>query len=178
MLITEKKNKNIFDIVIYGSIAKGKETPNDIDIVVVFLSGSLRQRMDRLQEIKQKARKFDKLDMKQILLHELFSAAFMARTGILEEGISVFQNRKFSETLGFRSYTLFSYSLKGLSHSEKVRFNYLLAGRTVKGIINQLKGERIVNGAVKIPVENTLVFEDILKRYRISYNIKSILEEI
>lgn len=177
-LESEKKDKNIFDIVIYGSIMKDK-TFNDIDILVIFLEGSLRERLDRIQEIKIKLKKIiSKLDIKQILIKDLFSPEFLARTGILLEGFSIFKNKKFSETLGFRSFSLFWYSLKGLTHAQKVKFNYILAGRGTDGMIKELNGERLVNGAVKIPLENSSAFESILNANNVAFLKKNILEEI
>jgi predicted nucleotidyltransferase len=180
-LESEKKDRTIFDIVIYGSFVKGKEKAGDIDIIVIFLEGSLKERLDKLQKIKANLKtrlNSLALDLKQILLKEIFSPSFFAKTGIFLEGISIFNDRKFCETIGFKSFTLFWYNLRELTHSQKVKFNYLLAGRNTKGIINELSGERLVNGAIKIPIENSSIFEEILKNNNISYSKKNILEEI
>src|SRR3989344_1927544 len=169
-LESEKNDNSIFDIVVYGSAVKGKAAANDVDLAVIFLEGTLRERLDKVQSIKKKLKSFDRVDIKQLLLKDLFSTEFLARTGILLEGISLFKNKKFSELIGFESYTLFWYDLKGLSHTEKVKFNYLLAGRgTMKGMIEELKGERLANGAVKIIIENSLEFEEVLKKNSVSY---------
>ncbi|MBU0536799.1 MAG: nucleotidyltransferase domain-containing protein [Nanoarchaeota archaeon] len=179
-LESEKDDRTIFDIVLYGSAMKGKESPKDIDILVIFLEGTLKERLDRIQEIKSKLKKIIKedIDIKQILLKELFSPAFLAKTGILLEGFSVFSNSAFSDVFGFSSYTLFWYSLDGLTHAQKVRFNYILAGRGTKGVIEELNGKRIVNGAIKIPINNSAVFEEILRSNNINYHKKNIMEEI
>lgn len=176
-LISEQKNADIFDVIVYGSALKGKIVPDDIDIVIIFLRGSLKERLDILQKIKRKI-KLDSADLKQMLLKDLFSSSFLARTGILLEGWSLFKKRKFSEVLGFKAYTLFWYTLEGLSHSEKVKFNYILAGRNSEGVMAEMKGERLANGAVKIPIENSLAFEEIIKNNKINYKKKNILEEI
>lgn len=181
LLESEKKDQTIFDIIVYGSAVKGKEYPRDVDIMVIFLEGSLKDRLNRLQDIKSKLKKVAKnyiIDMKQMLLKELFSSSFLARTGILLEGTSIFKKRKFCETLGFRSFTLFWYNLKGLSHSQKVKFNYILAGRNTKGILKELNGIRLVNGAVKIPMENSDIFEEILKNNKVNYSKKNMIEGI
>lgn len=179
-LESEKKDKNLFDIIIYGSFVKGKYIPNDIDILVIFLNGELRERLNRIQEIKNKLKVLKiNIDIKQILLKELFSSDFFARTGILLEGVSVFKNKKFSEILGFKAYTLFWYSINHLTHTQKVKFNYILSGRnSSEGIIKNLNGERLVNSAIKIPLERTLEFEDILKKNKINYKKRDILETI
>lgn len=179
-LIAEKEDKSIFDIVIYGSAVKGKESPRDVDIAVIFLEGTLRQRLDKLQEIKSRLKKLidmSRVDIKQILIKDLFSESFLAKTGILLEGISIFKDKKFCNVLGFESFTLFWYDLKNKNHSQKVKFNYILAGRNAPGILKELNGKRLVNSAIKIPIENSLIFENILKENNINYSKKNILEE-
>lgn len=177
-LESEKKDTDIFDIIIYGSRVKGKSQANDTDIIVIFLQGTLRERLDKIQAIKYKLKNLDKnIDIKQILITDLFLSSFMARTGIIMEGISVFKKIKFSETLGFRSYTLFWYDLKAHSHSQKVKFNYILAGRgSMKGMIKELDGQRLASGVVKIPIEKSIEFEEVLIANKISYKRKDILE--
>lgn len=180
-LKSENKDKTIFDIIIFGSLVKGKRQVRDIDILIIFLNGSLSERLNKIQKIKAKLKKTIKdknIDIKQILLQELFSSSFFARTGIFLEGISIFKDAKFSETLGFRSFALFWYNLKDLTHTQKVKFNYILAGRKTKGIIEELNGQRLVNGAIKIPMENSIIFEEFLKNNNINYLKKNILEEI
>ena len=179
LLESEKSNKNIFDIIVYGSSLKGKTNPEDIDIVVIFLEGSLSDRLNRLQKIKPKIKKdYKKVDIKQMLLKDLFSTSFLARTGILLEGYSLFKKTKFSETLGFKAFTLFWYDLKGLTHTEKVKFNYILAGRNKEGIIKELKVIRLTNGTIKIPIESSQIFESVLRSNNINFNKKNILEEV
>ena len=47
--LKNKNDKTIFDILVYGSSVKGKEKPNDIDIVVIFRSGNLKERLFKIQ---------------------------------------------------------------------------------------------------------------------------------
>ena len=178
-LISEKR-ENIFDIIVFGSLVKGKQTPKDIDVLVIFLHGTLKERLDVIQEIKNKLKtKIDaNIDIKQALLKDIFSPEFLARTGILLEGYSITHNKKFCKILGFNSYTLFWYNLKDLSHIQKVKFNYILAGRNQKGIIKIFQGERLASGAVKIPIEHSIEFEEVLKKNKVNYNKRNILEEI
>ncbi len=177
-LESEKKREKIFDIIVYGSFVKGKSKPNDIDIVVIFLEGSLKERLDIIQQIKLKIKLEFPIDIKQILLTDLFSSDFFARSGILLEGVSLFSGKKLCEQLGFKASTLFWYALEGLTHTEKVTFNYAIAGRgTSSGILKEFDGIRLVNGAVKIPIEKSLEFEEVFKLHKITYHKKNILEE-
>ena len=48
--LASEKDKSIFDIVVYGSVVKGKSAPGDIDILAIFSEGDLRQRLDIIRE--------------------------------------------------------------------------------------------------------------------------------
>jgi len=178
-LISEKKDNTIFDIILYGSYAKGDILAKDIDIVVIFLEGSLRGRLDKIQVLKQKLMDLNlQLDVKQMLLKDLFSSNFLARTGILMEGISLFTGKKFSEILGFITSSVFFYSLKSLNHTEKIKFNYILSGRNAPGLLKILGGKRLINSVISIPIEKSNEFEKFLKDRKIEYKRLNILQPI
>mgnify|MGYP006423909327 CR=1 FL=1 len=99
-LKNELKENDIFDIVVYGSMVKGKARPGDIDILVIFTQGTLKERLSKLQVIKKKI-KFDNVDVKAVLWNELFDPAFFAKTGIFLEGVSLKNLKKFSLKIGF-----------------------------------------------------------------------------
>ncbi|MAF35615.1 hypothetical protein CL622_00675 [archaeon] len=174
-LKTEKKDRTIFDIIVYGSTIQGKEKPNDIDIVVIFHEGTLKDRLKKIQQIKKKIKLDQKIDIKTILLHELFTPAFFARTGIFLEGISLFDKVPFSSKIGFSSHALFTYHLEDKTHTEKVKFNYVLSGRNDKGMLKHLEAKRLRPGVLQVPIKNTHECEQILRLHKISYNKKEIL---
>lgn len=183
-LKNELKDKAIFDAVLFGSAVKGKNKPRDIDFILIHTRGSLAERLEKLQKIKTKIRAALnleplELDAHTILLEELFQPGFFARSGVFLEGISLLDGKPLAEKMGFKAYSLFWYTLNSLSHTKKVSFNYLLAGRgTLKGMIAECRGERLVNGAIKIPVEKSIEFEDVLRMHKINYKKKNILEEL
>jgi hypothetical protein len=168
---------DIFDIVVYGSTTKGAVAPRDIDVLAIFVRGTLRERLTRLQVMKESLKR-DNLDMKQALLSDLFKTSFLARGGVMLEGMSVRAERPFSELMGFSGQTLFWWQLTGLDHTQKVKFGYLLAGRGMPGILEQLQAQRLVNGLVKVPIRDSLAFEGILKANSIKYQKKNILEQL
>jgi predicted nucleotidyltransferase len=174
-LSAEKKDKNVFDIVIYGSTVKGKIKPNDLDIAVIFRSGSLRERLDKLQQIKKRITLTTKIDLKGILWEELFQEEFFARSGLFLEGISLFDGHPLAERLGFYASSLFIYSLKDKSHTSKVKFNYLLNGRQGQGILKKMNGKWLSPGTVQIPIAKSSEFEEILQKNNINYLKKNIL---
>lgn len=171
----ERKDKTIFDIVVYGSSVKGKNKPNDIDIVVIFKEGSLKERLLKIQAIKKKVKV--QVDIKGILWEELFQEEFFARAGILLTGINLFENKAFSSKLGFEGYTLFTYSLQNKTHTEKIKFNYILRGRKREGIIKKLEGHHQGPGVILIPIKNSLEFEEVLRMHAVEYNKKNMLVE-
>jgi len=169
------KKHDLFDIVLYGSSMKGKEEARDIDLLLIFKEKKLKERTDISQELKEILKKIGKIDIKTINFEELFEKEFLARQGILIEGYSLLYNTPFSKRLGFKGYALFTYGLKNLDHNEKTKFTYALIGRKSQGIIKQLSAEPLGKGAIIIPIENSLIFEDFLQKWKINYNKKNIL---
>ena len=171
----EKADKTIFDIVLYGSVAKGRTYPADIDIIVIFRKGTLKERLQKIQSIKQKIRVEKKVDIKGILWEELFQEQFFARSGIILEGISLFDGKPFSHKIDFKGFVLFVYDLRDKSHTEKVKFNYVLSGRKDIGMVKRLEGKHIAPSVIQIPVKNSLEFEEVLKRHNINYSKQNYL---
>jgi len=174
-LKNELNDPEIFDIVIYGSVVKGESRPNDLDLVVIFRSGTLKERLNKVQQIKSKLKFPLRIDLKGILWEELFQEEFFARSGIFGEGISIATGQSFARRIGFSNSVQFIYELKDKSHSDKVKFNYVLSGRKNAGMIKKLGGKRLTSGVVEIPVEHSHDFENILKMHKITFIKRSIL---
>ena len=173
----DDQDRTIFDIVLYGSALKGADSPHDLDIAVIFRSGTLSQRLLKIQYLKKKIKLSQKIDIKGILLEELFQESFFARSGIFFEGISIFTGKPFAYKIGFVGRTLFNYTLRDKSHAQKVKFNYLLSGRDGTGLIKKFDGKHLGPGIVLIPSPHCLKFEEILKRNQIKYSKNNILAE-
>lgn len=175
----EKNDSSIFDIVLYGSAVRGKINPRDIDIAVIFREGTLKQRLEKIQAIKKKIKENEFIiDIKGILWEELFQQEFFARSGIFVEGISLFDGKPFSYKMGFESSILFFYILKNKSHTEKIKFNYILRGRNDIGIIKKLQGTHLAPGVIKFPIKSAAEFEEILLQHTISYTKMNVLIQI
>lgn len=159
------------DIIIYGSAVKGKFEPRDIDIVI-FSSTQAKRMLELAQLLKQKIENIVNItaDVRAINLSELFDTSFLARHGIVSEGISLLHNKKLSERLGFESFVMFVFSTRNLNHAEKTRFQYALKGRrNTVGIIKDTKSQHVSPGMVLVPVESSIVFESFLKLWKLNY---------
>ena len=102
--------------------------------------------------------------------------SMLARQGIIAEGYSLVDNAPFANKLGFYGYVIFTYNLKNLDHNKKTRFIYALIGRRKeRGILKQLNIIPYGKGVYEVPIENSLVFEEFLKKWDVNYNKKNIL---
>ncbi len=170
------KKKEIFDVVLYGSATKGKSNVRDIDILIIFTDEKLRTRVEIAQQLKEILReKILNLDIKTINLSELFDKEFLARQSILIEGLSLIENKPIAEKLGFEGYALFNYKLTNLNHNEKTKFTYALIGRNTDGILKKLKAKKLGRGALLIPIENSITFEEFLTKWKIQFQSKNVL---
>lgn len=172
-----KRDRSIFDIVLYGSSVRGKIDSRDVDILIIFKEKPLIERAEIAQKFKEKInKKSDELDIKTITLSELFESDFLARQSILSEGYSLVNGAPFSERMGFLSYSLFTYHLRNLDHNNKTKFTYSLIGRGKnQGISKKLNAKPLGKGAVLLSIENSSFFEDFLKKWKINYNKRNIL---
>ncbi len=169
-------NKDVFDIIIYGSSIMSKEEPEDTDIAIIFKEEKLRERLDIAHEFKNRIRgKIKNPDVKAINLIELFDSNFLARQGILTEGYSLIDDKPFSSKIGFKGYALFTYSLKNLNHNEKTKFTYSLIGRNNKGMMENSEAISLGKGALIVPIEKSILFEDFLKQWKVNYKTKKTL---
>jgi len=172
-----EKDKSIFDILIYGSNARGKIEARDIDILIIFKETPLEERAEIAQRFKEKiGKEVGKLDIKTINLSELFETNFLARQAILTEGYSLINCIPFSEKIGFLSYSLFTYKLKNLNHNDKTKFTYSLIGRGKnQGILKKLNAKPLGKGVFLLPIQNSSFFDDFLKRWKIEHTKRNIL---
>ena len=152
-----------------------KINANDIDIAIIFSSPEkLDKKLNLSQELRNKLKKiidYD-FDVKGIDIKDLLDSSFMARKAIIAEGFLITRKKFLHEIFGFKNYYIFSYSLKDLSPSKKVMFQYALRGRRgEKGIIEITKSVSIGRSAVKVPLEHSEEFKEFFEKNKIDYKI-------
>ncbi len=170
------KNKQIYDVAVFGSVVRGKKQPTDIDIAIIMetktteeenllISQQLRQGLESLGK---------KINIEVVSFDDFLDESFLARQGILGESHLILHKKPFSEMLGFKTFVLFRFNLVGLSNSQKTKFNYALNGRKgSSGILEQLSCDHIGPGAIKVPVQKTEEFKSFLQTHRIKFTTET-----
>jgi len=175
----KKNNKEIFDIAIYGSVIRAKIDFNDIDLAIIFSSPeTLDKKLTLSQELRNKLKNLKDydFDVKGVDIKDLLDGSFIAGKSIIAEAFLIIRKKFLHEILGFRNYYIFSYSLKNLTPSKKVMFQYALNGRRgEKGVVSFTNSVSLGRGAIKVPLEYSEEFKDFLEKNKIDYKINKSL---
>lgn len=173
-----EEKDSVIDVVLYGSVVRGEE-PRDIDFtVLVERRVGAGEKLTIAQELKEEVKDLTekKVDVKGASFENLMDPSFTARSGILSEGYSLKNDKFLAETMGLNPYLNFTYSLEGLSQSEKTMFYYALRGRRgEKGILDKLDGKKMGRGSVLIPVQNSEEFKETLKKHGVNFDSRTCL---
>lgn len=171
-------NKNVLDIVQYGSSIIEGSNPNDIDIAVIFDKIPLKEQLNQAQEIKKQLQKLSKLPIhiKSFDLYSFFNVANFAKENILFYGKSLLSKNYFSKTFGLTPKIQIFYSLKEFKKKEKVKFHYMLRGKKKEyGLLRKYGGELLNPGLIEILPEHEKIFVDSIKKLTTNFKIRKIL---
>lgn len=164
---------HVVDLIIYGSLVRGKEDYRDIDVMILWNS------LDREEEysFRKMLQGFDKkIEVVSKTYADLFSGNFLAGQSILAEGHSMLTGRRLSEGLGFESFVMFIYSLNKKNNSEKTKFYYALNGRgRSKGISQKIGLTKLGDGKAICPIEHSQYFEEFLDSWDLEFKKFKIL---
>ena len=182
-----KKNEEIEDIIVFGSLVRGKIKPNDIDIIVIFKN---KVNKDIEYEIRKEIEKeYNNISIISKTKENILDEAFDARESILFEGISLLSDENLADKYGFSSLGMFKYKLTDFNSLKKTKFYHTLNGRSGKeGIVNKLDAIKISDNLIFVPIEKIEEFKEFLELWNINYtyiptlipkrlNKKSILEK-
>ncbi|MBU3924075.1 MAG: nucleotidyltransferase domain-containing protein [Nanoarchaeota archaeon] len=153
-------DKEILDIILFGSFTKGSETFNDIDIVFIT---------------EKKINLDDEFHLTILSPKDFFVKIPTLINTLLREGYSLKHNKNFSELYGFAPFSLFNYDLSKLTPSTKVKIvNALRGKKNEKGLVEKNSGEWITKNVFKIKSSNDALFEKLFSNFQIKYK-KSII---
>lgn len=150
------KDKEILDIVVFGSAVKGKEIPRDIDIVVITE-----------KDFKANLSGFH---VSVLNPKDFFKPISLSHT-LLREGYSLRNEKPFSEIYRFSNKVLFKYELVSLSPSLKVKVVNVLRGKNKeKGMVEENSGKWLSNQVFLSPIEKEYLFERFFLNMKIKFN--------
>jgi len=156
------KNKDILDIVIFGSAVKGKSLPKDIDIAIISETGAHIEVLGTHVSILKPV---DFFKNPPSLVHTL-----------LREGYSLRNNKYLSETYKFLNKTLFVYNLAGLTATTKVKVVNALRGKNSdKGLVKESNGEWLAKQVFIVPVGVDYIIEQFFLNFKVKYKKHFIL---
>ena len=151
------KDREILDIVVFGSAVKGKANPKDIDIAII-------------------TKKQLKIDAEGILESLLNPEDFFVNPPsivhtLLREGYSLKNEKPFSEIYKFSNKALFKYELTNLSPSKKVKIVNILRGKKGEnGLVKENFGEWLANQVFIVPVDSEHIFYQIFINFGVKFN--------
>jgi|SRR3989344_2179824 len=161
--IYKENEKEILDVVLFGSITKGKENPKDIDILIIY------KEKENI-ELNNKIKSLTNTSITSTTYQKLFNQTFLAREGYLLNGISLINNMKISDSLGFSSKIIFRYELKGFNKSNRMRFYYAMYGRDYKsGIIKDLNANKFSDSIIIVSSDKEYKIKEFLDLWKIEY---------
>lgn len=163
-----KEYKDVKDIILFGSLIRGKEKPNDIDILIIF-SKNINK------DIEYKLRKLMENYSKNISIiskteKEYIEPSFDARESVLFEGYSLTKSKFLAEDFGFASLGLFFYNTKSLTNVNKTRFYYALNGRSSnKGFIDKLNAIKLSDNLIAVPLDKIESAKEFFEYWKLDY---------
>ncbi len=163
----------IIDIVIFGSSVKGKYLPADIDIAVILKNTKESEFIDLIEKFNSY---FDRKVHLNLLAIETAFQNSLFKT-LLEEGISLIDQKPLYKKLGYEPGCIFSINLTKLDKSKKVLFSYALHGKNKqKGILSSLNGGEIGRAVLFIPISYTEEFKAFLELWNVDFYMMKILK--
>jgi len=162
----------VADIVLFGSFAKGKISPEDIDVCIILK----RVEQKDLIQLREKFNIFFPINVhiNLVMVDNLMQNSLL-RT-LIEEGYSLLNNKPFNEPLDYTSGAIFSININKLNKSRKVLFSYALHGKKGKeGMISKLKGRLIGRLVVFVPISHIDEFKQFLELWDANYYMNKVL---
>tara|TARA_Y100000310_G_C20416997_1_gene684813 strand:+ start:279 stop:827 length:549 start_codon:yes stop_codon:yes gene_type:complete len=163
----------IIDVLLFGSLAKNKFKPNDIDIAIILKNTKekeLLNLMGKFSKYFNKKTHLNLLIIETILKNPLFKT-------LIDEGISLLDNKQLNQKLGYESGAIFSLNLTKLEKSKKVLFSYALHGKKDnEGILKKLNGKEIGRAVFFIPVKFTGEFKQFLEVWNVDVYMMKVLK--
>jgi predicted nucleotidyltransferase len=169
--------ENVAYIFLFGSVARGKaDVRSDIDFCVI-IDGADRKKISSIALDLEK--KYDK-NIQLVISNNFTKLDNYFISQLFKEGILLYGRNPIVEIKGFKykGYALFSFSLKGLNQSSKMKIKRILYGYNTKkdkysssssGLVLDFNGLFIGRGAIMIPSEKASAIEQIFGSWKVTF---------
>jgi len=159
----------ILDILLFGSVVRGKEQPADIDLLILYKNGKGQIELSHQLRTTLEKKGFH-ASITSKTYDALFDPAFTAREAFLSEAYSLVLDVYISKGLGYEPVVLFRYSLKTRTKSERMRFYYSLYGRNGgKGVLDANNSRKFSDTIIAAPIENSENIKAFLEYWKLDY---------
>lgn len=170
-----RKNK-VLDVYVFGSFTRGKLKPRDIDLCILIKDSDEKNTLNLVSSLSRYTENMNLKTHVSLLTEKEFIMGSTLTKTLMEEGISLIKGKHLSNILGYNSRSMFMYSLKTFSKCQRVKFHYALNGRYGRiGVLKEVNGEMIANGAIVVPINNEEIFKDFLDIWKVNYKIERVL---
>ena len=107
-----KYHREIKDIILFGSLLRGKQNPSDIDIIIIF-----HEKVNKSIEYEFRKRlSGENVSVISKTEKNYLEPSFDAREGLLFEGYSLINSKYIASDYGFSSLGLFIYRTGNLNN--------------------------------------------------------------
>ncbi|NQV09470.1 nucleotidyltransferase domain-containing protein [Candidatus Woesearchaeota archaeon] len=164
-------DKEVVDIIFFGSFVKGKTAPKDIDLCLIF-----KEKIDLFLIKKINDGVKENIHISSLTVKNFFNKKHSLSQTLLYEGISLVSEKPLNDIYSLNSHGLYYYDLSKMNKNDKVKFIYTLKGRRKEdGLVKRFGGEFVVPGCFIIPVEKDYEMKEIMDKWNVKYKRKRIL---
>lgn len=164
----EKYKDQISDIILFGSLMRGKTDYKDIDILIIF-----KKKIDKdtEYELKKSLLSLEKnISLISKTEQNYKDPSFDGREGVLFEGYNLLKSRHIASDFGFASFGLFLYDTSKLSNAMKTRFYYALNGRKSSGgAVGSLGGIKLSDNTLAVPLDRIEPAKEFFDYWKLEY---------
>lgn len=162
------------DILVFGSIIRGKIHPSDIDIMILF-----KKAVDKDAEYiirKEIEKHYGNASVISKTLKTALEPTFDARESILFEGVSLLSGKNLAKDYGFSSMGMIRYEIKGWTNLQKTKLYHALNGRSGKGgMLKELDCTKFSDNIIIVPLNKIEQIKDFIESWKINYTYMPIL---
>ena len=156
------QDKEVLEVILFGSFIKGKAVPKDIDIALITE--------------KSITKKIPNIHISVINPKELIVNPTSLVSTLIKDGYSLKNNKFFAEKFNFEPKVLFLYNLSGLNASEKVKVVRILRGdKKNEGFVTKENGKWLSNNVFLSEIKSVYLFEQFFIKNKVNFTKHNLL---